>query len=676
MVQQQIVRPSAVMKMSPTVVLNAVALVLFLGHGSGGTVVRREYPDVPLDLSMTLDVTLDDRYNCGEGDPQPPNRVDTAERVARLRQEIANYGLDAYIIPTSDAHQNEFVAPADQRRNYISGFSGSSGVAVVTMSQQALWTDGRYFLQADEQLDCHWLLMKSGLPGVPSLMTWLQQVLPTGSRVGADPTLFSAQTWESYALSQAPSIEVVAEETNLVDVIWTDRPPYSTEPAFVLGMEFAGKSWEDKVMEVRGVLSRTNVDALVVTTLDEVAWLLNLRGHDIPYNPVFRSYVLVTNNSVTLYTPADKVTPEVESHLHAGDCATVNCVTIRDYDAILDDLSDLEYDPLVSRILVSLSTASYSIYSAIPSSKSVSGVSTVMLLKAKKNEVEIRGMKNAHVKDAVALCDFLAFMEREVTAGNPWDELSASDKLQQFRAEQEHYFGLSFTTISAFGPNGAVIHYFPEPETNLAIDASSTYVLDSGVQYKDGTTDVTRTLHYGEPTAFQVDAYTRVLKGQLDFAAVVFPVASFISYWNIDILARRNLYEVGLDYRHGTSHGVGMFLFVHEATTTFYEVGEFMSDEPGYYEDGEFGIRLENVVTVVEAETPHVFSGKSLTFEAVTLVPYEPKLINTTMLTRDQCAQMNAYNIKIRDVVGREMVAQGRQDGYEWLLTKTQPLDC
>ncbi|XP_047495014.1 xaa-Pro aminopeptidase 1-like [Penaeus chinensis] len=613
-------------------VLRLVIACIALVTAVHGTVVKREVLTPSPSSPLTRNVTLDDRNNCQPGDPQPPNRVDTTERVARLRQEMANNGLSAFIVPTDDDHQSEYVGVSDKRRKYISGFSGSAGTAVVLMEEQALWTDGRYFLQADDQLDCNWLLMKAYMSGTPTILQWLKDSLPAGARVGADPTLTTSR-----------------------------------------------KSWEEKVLEVRDEMRNTGTDVLVASALDEVAWLLNLRGSDIPFNPVFRSYALITMNSVELFTPAEKVSAEVEEHLHVNQCETMICVTIQNYDDIFPRLSSFEDDPLVSKIMISssyssTSGASYAIYNAVPASKRHQAVSPILFMKGRKNEVENQGMTNAHLKDAVALCDFLALLENEVIAGTYWDELSAAAKSEEFRSQQQDYLSLSFETISASGPNAAVIHYSPSPETNRQIDDQSTYLLDSGAQYKDGTTDITRTLHFGVPTSFQIEAYTRVLRGAMDFASMVFPVG--FSLGDIDILARRPLYEAGMDYRHGTSHGIGMCLFVHESASNDYEIGFFGSDEPGYYEDGEFGIRLETTLKVVHKETPHDFVSPMLGFEPVALVPFEPKLINTTLLSRQQCDALNAYHATVREVVGNELKDQERFEGYDWVVRKTEPLLC
>ncbi|XP_070000806.1 uncharacterized protein [Penaeus vannamei] len=631
---------------------------------------------------VVREVTLGERKQCGDDDQGPFTRVETAARVAMLRAEMASEDLEAYIIPTDDEHQSEYVADADKRRQYISGFSGSAGTAVVTMEQLALWTDGRYFLQADDELDCNWLLMKQKNPGVPKMMDWLKQTLIPGSRVGADPRLIGADTWKKFAEElEKAEIVMVPLERNLVDAIWpvTERPPYSQDPIYVHELQFAGKRWEDKVAEVRIEMEKEGADLLVLTALDEVAWMLNLRGNDIPYNPVFRSYLVVGRDSVELYIPGGKITPTVDNHLRVNQCGDQECVVINEYTAILNRLRALEVTNGVNKVMMGKKYsysggASYAIYSAVPEEKRVVATSPVLLMKARKNPTEVQGMIHSHVKDAVALCDFLAFLEREIGDSKYWSEISAAEKLTEYRAQQKDFMGISFTTISAYGANGAVVHYHPKPETNRQISNTSLYLLDSGGQYKDGTTDVTRTMHYGEPTPYQIETYTRVLMGAIDLAMLVVPEGTGDS--DVDIVARRYLYEVGLDYRHGTGHGIGHFLNVHEASNEKLLHDFFGSHEPGFYQDHEFGIRLETIMRVVPKETQYHFDKQSLGFDAVTLVPFEAKLINVTMLSGRQCHWLNAYHARVRDVVGGELMTQDRSQGYEWLVAKTKPLPC
>ncbi|CAL4085514.1 unnamed protein product [Meganyctiphanes norvegica] len=644
----------------------------------------KDYPSGQYDPSLK-NISPIDRLNCSNGTPsggQPPNRVNTTQRVTNLREQMIAYGVQAYIIPTDDAHQSEYVAMADKRREYISGFSGSAGVAVVTETHQALWTDGRYFLQADDQLDCHWLLMRQGQPEVPSIVDWLKEQLEPGAAVGADPHLIGANAWLNYKNHLAESnITMEGVEDNLVDLVWDSdgRPSYSNDSIFIHELQFAGESWIDKISEVRLKMQPSNADYLILTALDEVAWVLNLRGNDVPFNPVFRGYVLIGKDSIELFAPLEKVPDDVKDHLNVNDC-TNTCVVLNEYENVLDKLKTISSDSTVHNIMVpgafSYSQGvSFAIYDSVVAAKRDVHTSPVLLMKASKNPTEVQGMKYAHIKDAVALVEFLAFLEKEITSGNEeWTELKADEKQYEFRALQNDFMGLSFGTISAFGPNGAIIHYEPTEETNTQISTDNLYLLDSGAQYKDGTTDVTRTVHFGTPTPMQIEAYTRVLMGVIDFSRVVFPAGTQVS--NVDLIPRRSLYEVGLDYRHGTSHGIGMFLNVHEASSTTYVENWFGSNEPGYYQDGEFGIRIENIMTAVKKETPYNFTAYSIGFESVTLVPFEPKLINEHLLDFAQCGWLNNYNTRVLDIVGNELLNQGREDGYLWLVERTQNYTC
>ncbi|XP_066984437.1 xaa-Pro aminopeptidase 1-like isoform X3 [Macrobrachium rosenbergii] len=620
--------------------------------------------------------TTSDRLLCGDDQVVLPSRVDTTQRVANLRKEMETHNLEAYIIPSNDEHQSEYVATADERLKYISGFSKSPGIAIITKTQQALWTYERYFLQAEYELDCNWILMKDGAASVQTMLEWFQ-TLPSGPRVGADSKLIDAQIWQILSEQfKIFGIEMVEVEENLVDLIWeTDnRPDYPSDPIFIHELKYAGKSWQDKVKEVQIIMTENQANMLILTALDEIAWLLNLRGNDIPYNPVFRSYVTVTANEVNLFVPTNKTKDDVWEHFGDG-----GVVKISEYNNFWTHLSTATGKVIIPQAHSYATGASYAVLSKIKAESRMVTPSPVILMKAQKNEVEIEGMKNAHVKDAVALCDFLSFMETEITSGNPWTELSAATKLSQYRAMQEGAMGDSFATTSGFGPNSAIIHYEPSAETDAKLTESSIYLLDSGGQYLDGTTDVTRTVHYGKPTSLMIETYTRVLMGHIDLATAVFPKE--ILDTSVDILARKPLYEIGLDYNHATGHGIGMFLSILEAPTNIdilgtgnpFQLGYFFSVEPGYYRDHEFGIRLENIMMVIEKDTKYS-TQPMFAFEPVTLVPFEAKLINTTLLNKMQCDWLNSYHKKVLDVVGKELVNQNRTKGYKWLKTKTEPL--
>lgn len=641
---------------------------------------------------LRREVTLRERKACQGGDPQPTVRVDTRERVNALVVELQNRNLDAYIVPTDDEHQSEYVARADERRAFLTGFFGSAGTAVVLADgRRALWTDGRYFLAADDEMDCDWLLMRSKEEGVPTMTEWLGEQLSAGAQVGIDPALVGADQFvKTQKKLEENLISLVPESTNLVDLVWPDseRPPRDEDPVYVLDTEFAGLKWSKKVADVRDAMRTEKVDLMVITALDEVAWLLNLRGHDIPYNPVFRSYVMIDFTKVILFIDSERITPIVDFHLHASQCIDDICFQVTGYDNLVPRLQSESKNSDVQKVLLPKKYgysggASYAVVNAVPEEKRHSAVSPVLLMKARKNDVEFKGMKRAHVRDAVALIDFLAFMEKQIDAGNDWDELTAASRLEQFRVEQEHFVSLSFETISAFGPSGSIIHYRPSNTTARKISRDSLYLLDSGAQYKDGTTDVTRTLHYGEPTALQKETYTRVLMGALDLASLVFPKGTGDS--SVDVLARRHLYQVGLDYKHGTGHGIGMFLNIHESPTQVrihskenheFELGQFFSDEPGYYKDGEFGIRLETILAVVEARTLYTPDKPFYAFEAITLVPFEPKLIDMTLLSGQQCAALNYYHSRVRSIVGEELENQGKTEGLQYMLQRTVPLTC
>ncbi|XP_043232380.1 probable Xaa-Pro aminopeptidase P [Amphibalanus amphitrite] len=645
---------------------------------------------------------LAERPTCGaQSGPHPKTRVITTERLAGLRSLLADplgnayQPLDAYIVPMDDEHQTEYIAPQDRFIKFISGFSGSAALVAVTAVRAALWTDGRYFLQAEDQLDCNWYLMKEDT-GAPELAEWLTGQLKPGARVGSDPKRMAALRWIKLSEKlKAESIDLVSVEINLIEHLWTEgRPVARDEPITVYPLEFAGRRWQDKVADVRAAMkaaSSTNqqVTSLLVTQLDEVAWLFNLRGDDLPNVPEFKSYAVVEMDAVHLFVDSGKLTPAVRAHLAVEGCQRgADCVMPRRYEEMTSFVAELSRRPGMVWIPSSWSYAggaSYALYEQVDPPKRLFQPSPIIRLKGMKNSVEIASMKQAHLRDSTALCSFLAMLEKSVEAGEPWTELSVEKRLDEYRGRQDKYRGRSFNPIVGFGPNGAVIHYKASEATSARINTSSLLLIDSGGQYLDGSTDVTRTMHYGEPTDFMRETYTRVLMGVIDLGKVVFKKGATDS--RLDILARRHLYEVGLDYLHGTGHGIGVFLQIHEAPTQLriyqkeehlMEEGMFFSNEPGYYESGQFGIRLETIMFAKPAsDLPYNFSGPYLTFEPVTLVPFEPKLIKTELLTHDQLAWLNAYHARVRRDVGAMVTSQGgpeAQQTLQWLEQKTQPI--
>jgi len=592
-----------------------------------------------------------------------------------------NEAIQAYIIPSGDAHQNEYLASCDLRREFISGFSGSSGTAVVTETKAALWTDGRYYLQAESQLDSNWILMKDGLPNTPTKEQWLIEVLPTGSKVGVDPWVITHGGW--YKMLQelsAAGLSLVFTEKNLVDLVWEDhgRPDPPSEGLMVLDIAFTGKSWQEKVQEVRAALAKKKADILVVTALDEIAWLLNLRGSDVVFNPVFFAYVMIKQDELLLFINESKIDKAISKHLgldNSEDASNKN-VTVSSYEGIWDAVNEAANNG--SRIWLS-SSSSAALARLAPKTRLISEPSPLAHSKAVKNPVEIEGMRQAHIRDAIALCEYFSWLEHEVPK-NSVTEISGAAKLEELRREQENFVSLSFETISAVGSNGAIIHYRPAEETNRVITNQELYLCDSGAQFKDGTTDVTRTWHFGIPTKWQRECFTRVLKGHIALARAVFPNKT--TGHRLDTLARKALWDTGLDYLHGTGHGIGSFLNVHEGPQSIsyrsreneasLEAGMMVTDEPGYYEDGAFGIRIESVLLVKPIELENNFKNRGyLCFEPITLFPIQTKLLSPTMLTCEEIEWINCYHDLCAEKVGAALREQGRTSALNWLLKET-----
>ncbi|XXG96718.1 centromeric DNA-binding histone H3-like protein cse4 [Hypoxylon texense] len=590
-------------------------------------------------------------------------KVNTTARLAELRKLMSENEVDVYIVPSEDSHSSEYIAPSDARRAFISGFTGSAGCAVVTHDKAALATDGRYFNQASKQLDENWVLLKQGLQDVPTWQEWSADQAAGGKVVAVDPTLVTSGTAKklSEKIKKSGGKDLVPVEVNLVDKVWGgDRPPQPNEPVMVLSDNFAGKNVKTKLADLRKELEKKKSLGFVVSMLDEIAWLFNLRGNDIPYNPVFLSYAVVTADEATLYINSSKLDSKCQSYL------AENGVVIKPYEDIFGDATALSQaaaakkaeDTSDNRKFLIANKASWALKRALGGDDMVEEIrSPIGDSKAVKNETELEGMRSCHIRDGAALIEFFAWLEEQLVVKRATiDEVEAADKLEALRAKQKYFVGLSFSTISSTGANAAVIHYKPERGSCATIDPNAVYLCDSGAQYLDGTTDTTRTLHFGEPTEAEIEAYTLVLKGNIALDRAVFPKGT--TGFALDGLARQFLWQQGLDYRHGTGHGVGSYLNVHEGPigigtrVQFSEValspGNVISDEPGYYEDGSFGIRIENIIMVKEVQTKHKFGDKPyLGFEHVTMVPYCRKLIDSSLLTEGEKAWLNDYNADI-----------------------------
>ncbi|XP_036595817.1 xaa-Pro aminopeptidase 2 [Trichosurus vulpecula] len=618
----------------------------------------------------------EDMRNCSVTPPYlPVTAVNTTARLKDLRQQLETNGLDAYIIPDTDAHLSEYLAKHDERRWWMSGFSGSAGNAVVSKTKAALWTDSRYWIQAERQMDCNWELHKE--VGASPMATWILAEIPAGGRIGFDPFLFSIDTWKSLdLLLQGTNRSLVAITDNLVDQVWgTERPSLPSQPIYYLQENFIGSTWQDKVTEIRNQMQKHDKapTAVLLSALDETAWLFNLRSDDVPYNPFFYSYTLLTNSSIRLFVNASRLSNNVLQYLNS-DCTDLMCVQIEDYGQIRESVQ--EYASGDVRIWLGTEYTTYGLYGVIPQEKLVEdSYSPVMVTKAVKNTKEQELLKAAHVRDAVAVIRYLVWLEKNVPQGTV-DEFSGAEQVNKFRGEEEFSSGPSFETISASGLNAALAHYSPTKEIHRSLSQDEMYLLDSGGQYWDGTTDITRTVHWGIPSSFQKEAYTRVLMGNIDLCRLVFP--SSTSGRVVEAFARRALWEAGLNYGHGTGHGIGNFLSVHEWPVGFQSSniamtkGMFTSIEPGYYQDGEFGIRIEDVVLVVEAQTK--YGGSFLAFEVVSLVPYSRNLIDTSLLLPEQLEYLNQYYRTIRQKIGPELQRRDLKQEYEWLLQNTEPL--
>ncbi|XP_037093227.1 xaa-Pro aminopeptidase 1-like [Pollicipes pollicipes] len=595
--------------------------------------------------------------------------------------KYVNEELHAYIVPSADSHGSEYLAACDERRAFLTGFTGSAGTAVVTQTHACLWTDGRYHLQARAEMDLNWTLMKDGVAGTPTQGEWLSSTLPaTGGAVGVDPRLLSSRVWDTLAAElSAAGHSLRPVQQNLVDLVWNEQPARTSNAVLPHPVKYTGMSVKSKLEEVRSQMQQRKCTLLAIAALDEIAYLLNLRGSDIVFNPVFFSYCVVLPDTVHLFIDAQKLSSGVAQHFADEGVSDLQLHGYEDVWSFLKDKA-AEMDgkawlcPLASHALTAIFDRSQRVLERTPP----------CTMKAIKNDTEIQGMHSAHVRDAAALCTYLSWLEEQVSAGHNVTEVSGAQKLDALRAEQDLFVSLSFSTISSSGPNGAVIHYHPAAATDRPITADELYLVDSGGQYRDGTTDVTRTVHFGHPTKHQKECFTRVLKGQIALATAVFPNKTRGTL--LDPLARLALWNVGLDYSHGTGHGIGSYLNVHEGPMTIHsrpqppseaglEQGMFVSDEPGYYEDGQFGIRLENIVRVVPAATKHNFGGRGfLTFTHVTLVPVQTKMLVPELLTQQEIGWLNDYHAECRETVGAVLQAQGRTAAHAWLLRETETL--
>ncbi len=590
-----------------------------------------------------------------------------AERLAGVREQMAADQVDFYLVPSADAHQNEYVPACWQRRAFVSGFTGSAGDALIGLERAWLWTDSRYWLQAEQQLDpALYELQRGGGPGVPTLVEWLAENAK-GAGVGVDPRVISLSMARELREKLAPAEGVLhGIERNYVDAVWAEAPALPCAEARVLDTEYAGRSAADKLEILRESLAAKDCRWLLLTTLDAIAWTFNLRGRDVAFNPLLISYALIGPEEATLFVDPAKLTPEVTDHLATCEVAQ------RRYDEFGPAL-----DGLSGRVWLDAKTASLWASERIEASGAEihEERDPVQLLKARKNPVEQAGMRAAHVRDGGALVRFLHWLEG--AWGEGLDEIGAAEHLERLRSEGERFQGLSFPTISGFGAHGAIVHYGASPESSAKIDDSALYLVDSGAQYLDGTTDVTRTIHLGTPTAEERRHYTLVLKGHLALRHACFPKGTTGA--QLDVLARRALWQAGLDYGHGTGHGVGHYLNVHEgpqgisprSTEVALEPGMIVSNEPGLYLADRYGIRIENLVLVVEKVSAEASGSVPFYgFEDLTFVPHCRKLIDPSLLERWEIEALDTYHEQVLRTLSDSLPRATR----EWLLRETAPI--
>ena len=587
------------------------------------------------------------------------------ERIHALRMTFRPNNIKAFIIPSTDPHLSEYVAPYWMSREWISGFTGSAGTAVILMDKAGLWTDSRYFLQAEKELEGSGItLYKEMLPETPSITKFLCQNLKPGESVSIDGKMFSVQQVEQMKEDLAPYQLQVNLFGDPLKNIWKDRPSMPDAPAFIYDVKYAGKSCGEKVAAIRTELKEKGIFALFLSSLDEIAWTLNLRGSDVHCNPVIVSYLLVTQDEVVYFISPEKITQEVNEYLQEQQ------VSLRKYDEAESFLNSFAGE----NILIDPKKTNYAIYSAInPACKVVRGESPVTLLKAIRNEQEIAGIHHAMQRDGVALVKFLKWLEASVLSGKE-TELSVDRKLHEFRAAQPLYMGESFDTIAGYKEHGAIVHYSATEESDVTLQSKGFLLLDSGAQYLDGTTDITRTIALVELTEEEKTDYTLILKGHIALAMAKFPAGTRGA--QLDVLARMPIWSHGMNFLHGTGHGVGHFLSVHEGPQSIrmnenpivLQPGMVTSNEPGVYKAGSHGIRTENL-TLVCKDKEGMF-GEYFKFETITLCPICKKGIIKEMLTAEEVKWFNDYH----QTVYKKLSPSLNEEEKKWLLEATKAI--
>ncbi|MGJ5181589.1 aminopeptidase P family protein [Bradyrhizobium oligotrophicum] len=597
---------------------------------------------------------------------EPETGVALTARLAALREELASAKLTGFIVPRADQQQNEYVPPSEERLAWLTGFTGSAGLAIVLPQQAAIFVDGRYTLQASKQVDGKAWTVESLIEPPPE--SWLTGHLQRGDRVGFDPWLHTTAAAERFAAACAKAgAELVPVETNPIDSIWSERPLPPLGAVSVHGAGLSGEVEAEKLARIRKEIERLGVESLVLSDSHNVAWTFNIRGSDVSHTPLPLSYALVPKTGrPTIFIDSRKLSNLTRDHLEQS-------AEVAEPDMLSPRLTELAQTG--AAIALDSATAADALTRLIQGAggKAVRGADPVSLLKAAKNAVEIEGTRRAHRRDAIALARFLAWIDREAPKGS-LTEIDAVEALESFRRDTGALKDVSFPTISGTGPNGAIVHYRVTRKSNRRIMPGDLLLIDSGAQYEDGTTDVTRTIAVGTPTEEMRDRFTRVLRGHLAIARAAFPDGATGA--QLDTLARQFLWQAGIDFEHGTGHGVGSYLSVHEGParisklgTTPLKRGMILSNEPGYYKTDAFGIRIENLELVVPRDIPGAEKPMN-GFEALTLAPIDRRLIDVAMLSAEERAWLDAYHARVRDIV-RASLDEADQ---HWLDQATAPL--
>ena len=591
------------------------------------------------------------------------------EKLQALRAVMKANGIDIYVVPTDDFHQSEYVGEHFKCRAFISGFTGSAGTILVTQDFAGLWTDGRYFLQAEAQLaDTGIELFKMGNEGVPTIEDYIVSHIEKGQCLGFDGRTVNARNGQDYVRRLSEKGASVNGRYDLVDEIWQERPALSAEPAWLLDIAYAGQSREDRIALIRQEMAEKKADWFVLTSLDDIAWLLNIRGNDIECNPVILSYVILTEKDVFFYVQEEAVSAEIRSELEKAG------ITIRPYYQVYEDVKKFAEE---NTVLLDEAVVNYTLFENIPSGvKTVNCINPSKPMKAMKNQVEQENVRKAHIKDAKAMCRFIYWLKQNV-GKEEITEYSAAEKSYELRAQDPDFLDLSFGTICAYGPNAAMCHYAPTKDACAKVEPEGFFLIDSGGQYWQGTTDITRTIAVGALTQEQKEHFTLVLKGNIRLATAKFMYG--MGGAHLDCLARGPLWERGLDFNHGTGHGVGFLLNVHEGPQNInwnsairpggyvpLEEGVLISDEPGLYLEGRYGIRCENLLMCRKGGKNAY--GQFMEFEVVTLVPFEREAILPELLGQEELKWLNAYHKHVYETIAPLLDSEEER---EWLREAT-----